>query len=477
MSAATGCTCLLVLLASQTAFSQGKRVAMLPVPFTSHVLYHTYVARALADQGHEVWVLVADFVVEKGVLETTGFNVIRYTTVPDIEESFMVDVRDAYFEGRPPVLDGIFQLYKDHCRILLTDEALTDTLRRLDLDMVVLDNIFTVKALAVLPYRLGVAFSFLGTYYDPVTSRIPFSPSVTPFPLLPFSDRMTFWERATMAWVYFVSCLHDPSTLGDEVARYAPEMPYLPVDVLVARADLWLVETDHILDYPRPSLPNVKLIGGTAARPAQPLPDTFRSFMDGASEGVVVVSFGSYVLHLPEKVSSKILAVLGKLPFKAVFRSDLPSPDPGKVLTSPWIPQNDLLGHPKARVFFSHCGKNGQYQALYHAIPVVCAPIFTDQPYNAERMRLRGTAERVNLNTVTEDELLATVLKVATQTRYKRAISAASSLFRIELGVPAERAAFWLDHVMQHGASHMRFCRGKTCHTISFWRSTSSQYF
>ncbi|OBS67815.1 hypothetical protein A6R68_03644, partial [Neotoma lepida] len=44
-----------------------------------------------------------------------------------------------------------------------------------------------------------------------------------------------------------------------------------------------------------------------------------------------------------------------------------------------WIPQNDLLGHPKTRAFITHGGTNGIYEAIYHGIPVVGIPLFGDQ--------------------------------------------------------------------------------------------------
>ena len=43
----------------------------------------------------------------------------------------------------------------------------------------------------------------------------------------------------------------------------------MSADMLIAHAEIWLVEMDHILDYPRPTLPNVKLIGGTATGPSK----------------------------------------------------------------------------------------------------------------------------------------------------------------------------------------------------------------
>lgn len=221
---------------------------------------------------------------------------------------------------------------------------------------------------------------------------------------------MTFPQRLQTTLLYLTSFFADPCSYSDAVSRYAPEMPDIPVDMLVARAEIWLVETDHILDYPRPAVPNVKLIGGTAPEPPKPLPAEFQSFMDGAAEGVVVVSFGSYVLDLPREIIDKIFSALRKLPFRAVFRSSLTSPEPGTVMTSPWLRQN------------------GQYEALYHAVPVVCLPIFTDQPYNAERMRVKGMAERLDLNTVSKEEPRATILNVGdgktVQTSHQRRVRA-----------------------------------------------------
>jgi UDP:flavonoid glycosyltransferase YjiC (YdhE family) len=44
------------------------------------------------------------------------------------------------------------------------------------------------------------------------------------------------------------------------------------------------------------------------------------------------------------------------------------------VLFLPWLPQNDLLGHPKTKLFITHCGKNGIFEALYHGIPMIGFP-------------------------------------------------------------------------------------------------------
>jgi hypothetical protein len=91
--------------------------------------------------------------------------------------------------------------------------------------------------------------------------------------------------------------------------------------MLIAHAEIWLVEMDHILDYPRPTLPNVKLIGGTATGPSKALTGKLRAFMDDAEHGVLLVSFGSYVLDVPLEISDKLWEVFDQLPYKIIFRS------------------------------------------------------------------------------------------------------------------------------------------------------------
>ncbi|XP_025100119.1 2-hydroxyacylsphingosine 1-beta-galactosyltransferase-like isoform X2 [Pomacea canaliculata] len=435
---------------------RGKRVVFMPSPFTSHTNYHTNVARTLARQGHEVWLTMPDYIVNRRVLDTTNLTVIEYQTLINFEEIMTAALAGNYFKGLPDDWSLLMSIGLQFCDNLLTNSSFFQKVKELRPDLFVFDNVRFTNMMTIISYRLGVPFAFLGTAYDPYYQRIPLQLCNIPLLIFSFNHHMSFLQRVLTTVIHVYASVVDGFSYKDAVSRYAPEMPFLTIDMLVARAEIWLVETDHILDYPRPSMPNVKLIGGTATGPGKPLPPQFKSFMHDAKEGVAIVSFGSYVLCPPEPITQKIISVLQDLPFKSVFRSNISSPNSRKILTSSWIPQNDLLAHPNTRVFVSHCGKDGQYEALFHAVPVVATPLFGDQFYNAERMRVKGMTETVDLNTVSTDELHSTILKVATNTSYKQAITKASELFKIEFGVPVEKAAYWLDHVMKYGGSHLR---------------------
>lgn len=68
-----------------------------------------------------------------------------------------------------------------------------------------------------------------------------------------------------------------------------------------------------------------------------------------------------------------------------------------------WLPQNDLLGHPKTKVFVTHGGTNGLYEAIYHGLPVLGIPLIFDQQDNLLHMKARGVAEIVDVTKLDVD--------------------------------------------------------------------------
>ena len=83
----------------------------------------------------------------------------------------------------------------------------------------------------------------------------------------------------------------------------------------------------------------------------------------------------------------------------------------------PWLPQNDILGHPKTRLFIGHAGLNGILESTYHGVPMICSPFFGDQFDNAHMAKQAGFGEIVDLGTVTSEELVSLIRKVLSHPR------------------------------------------------------------
>lgn len=69
--------------------------------------------------------------------------------------------------------------------------------------------------------------------------------------------------------------------------------------------------------------------------------------MDGAEEGVVLLSFGTNIKPswLPEGFDRTVVKALGQLPQRVFWKWGNDVPDlPPNVRVSQWLPQGDMLG-------------------------------------------------------------------------------------------------------------------------------------
>lgn len=116
-------------------------------------------------------------------------------------------------------------------------------------------------------------------------------------------------------------------------------------------------------------------------RPAKPLPKDLAEFLDGSGEeGFVFFSLGSIVKpqEMPESTRKTLVNVFSKLKQRVLWKwngNDMPDL-PKNVKLAKWLPQQDILGHPKIRVFMSHGGLLSTQESVYHGVPVLGLPVF-----------------------------------------------------------------------------------------------------
>ncbi|XP_068830907.1 UDP-glucuronosyltransferase 2B17-like isoform X2 [Capricornis sumatraensis] len=228
----------------------------------------------------------------------------------------------------------------------------------------------------------------------------------------------------------------------------------------IGKADMWLIRTYWDFEFPRPVLPNFEFVGGLHCKPAKPLPKEMEEFVQSSGEnGIVVFTLGSMISNITEEKVNVIASALAQIPQKVLWRHDGKTPDtlgPNTRLYK-WIPQNDLLGHPKTKAFITHGGTNGIYEAIYHGIPMVGLPLFADQPDNIVRVKAKGAAVRVDLETMSARDLLSALKEVINNPSYKEKAMWLSTIQRDQPIKPLDRAIFWIEFVMRHkGAKHLR---------------------
>ncbi|XP_052591886.1 UDP-glucuronosyltransferase 2B31-like isoform X2 [Peromyscus californicus insignis] len=229
---------------------------------------------------------------------------------------------------------------------------------------------------------------------------------------------------------------------------------------MMGKADIWLIRTYWDLEFPHPLLPNFDYVGGLHCRPAKSLPKEIEDFVQSSGEqGIVVFSLGSMVGTLTEERANVIAAGLAQIPQKVLWRFEGKKPNTlgSNTRLYKWIPQNDLLGHPKTRAFITHGGTNGIYEAIYHRIPVVGIPLFGDQFDNVVHMKTKGAGVRLDFLTMSSADLVNALKTVTDDSSYKENAMRLSRIHHDQPVKPLDRAVFWIEYVMRNkGAKHLR---------------------
>ena len=121
-----------------------------------------------------------------------------------------------------------------------------------------------------------------------------------------------------------------------------------------------------------------------------------------------------------------------------------------------WIPQNDLLGHNKTKLFITHAGNNGQFEALYHGVPMLAIPLFGEQPYNAKRMVYKEYGIYMKLYEIEEEKMLSNINELLHNGKYRNNIQKGRAIYRSRQEKPIDRVVYWTEHVIRHGGNHLR---------------------
>ena len=172
------------------------------------------------------------------------------------------------------------------------------------------------------------------------------------------------------------------------------------------------------------------------------------------------MSLGTLLRGLQPQFSEVIASAFARLPQKVLWRHLGPRPSTlgNNTLVLDWLPQNDLLGHPKTRAFVTHGGTNSLYEAIYHGVPVLGLPLIFDQMDNMVRIEARGAGIFLDVTSLEVDSLTQALRDILDKQKpYRENMRRMSRLHRDRPIEPLDSALFWIEYVMRHkGAAHLR---------------------
>ncbi len=375
----------------------------------------------------------------------------------------MIRDSDRYFSESIgiSVVYNLMDYSNEQCRQINDNRELVETLEKLQFDLAVVDGVFFSRCLFLLPYRLSIPFMTLNANDDPWSAGIPALPSMQPTQTIVAFNCMSFLQRIqntlSFAMMQILPRLFIPNSMISEFAHHKPATSFPEI---YAESKMILVNVDTMcLDYPRVSAPHYQFLSGAGNIPAKPLPPDLETFVGGATDGIVLVSFGSIPAFskMPHPLLKIFMDAFVGIPQRVIMKYDgEPYPNiPDNVRLLPWLPQNDILGHPKTRLFITHGGNNGQLESIYHGIPMLTIPITSDQPYNAERIVAHGYGLKASITTLTSQSLIGKIVEITTNPTYRHNIQKCSEIIR-SMPSPQSTIVFWVDHVIRFGGDHLR---------------------
>nr|CAD7198554.1 unnamed protein product [Timema douglasi] len=234
-----------------------------------------------------------------------------------------------------------------------------------------------------------------------------------------------------------------------------------PIWEIAKNTSLILVNSHFSISGPRPVVPGFVEVGGLHIEEPKALPKDLQKFMDESEHGVVYFSLGSIVqvqTFSPEKLKA-LMDAFGALPERVLMKytGDTLPGKPSNVMTGKWLPQLDILSHPKTRLFISHGGLMGTLEAVYAGVPIVGIPLFADQELNIKRCVLQGFAVKLLYDDITKESLLSAIRTLLDDPRYSANAKKTSFQFRDRPQTALETAVYWVEYVIRHrGAPHLR---------------------
>ncbi|XP_030627728.1 UDP glucuronosyltransferase 1 family, polypeptide B1 [Chanos chanos] len=462
---------LLLWLCSWLGPVQGGRVLVMPVD-GSHWLSMKLLVDELAQRGHEILLLVPETsILIKGseLYHTETFSVPYSRSDLSASVEWM---REGVFRRNPPLTDIMINVERlmnftsmqvIGCEALLYNNTLMEKLKKAEFELLLTDPFLPCGTIIATALSLPTIYFLRGMPcgLDLLAAQCPSPPSYVPRFASGNTDQMDFMQRVKnfiMTGVELQLCRTMYSRFDELASRYLErDVTYRE---LIGYGAIWLLRYDFTFEFPRPVMPNMAFIGGINCGKSSALTRDVEEFVEGSGEhGIVVFTLGSLVASMPPEDAAVFFEAFGKIPQRVLWRYTGPVPDhvPENVKLMKWLPQNDLLGHPKARAFITHGGTHGIYEGICHGVPMVMLPLFGDQNDNVHRISIRGVGIALSIFDITSEILVSALDKVINDSSYKENMVKLSRVHNDRPIEPLDLAVYWTEFVMRHkGAEHLR---------------------
>ncbi|CAG9786685.1 unnamed protein product [Diatraea saccharalis] len=285
---------------------------------------------------------------------------------------------------------------------------------------------------------------------------------------LQLTDPTSFWGRLRNVYFTFYEFVwwrYWYLVEQEQLAKkYIPGLPnHLPSLYDIQRnVSLLMINSHFSFDSAIAYLPNIVEIGGVhLSHSIEKLPKDLQTLLDKATDGVIYVSFGSNVRssELPTDKMEAFLKVFSEVNQTILWKweDDKLKTKSKNIVFRKWFPQKEILSHPNIKVFISHGGLIGTQEAIFHGVPIIGVPIYSDQYNNLLQVQNFGFGKILRFDDINEQNLRNKLIDVLSDNSYQIKAKEVSNRFKDRPMNPLDTAVFWIEYVIRHkGADFMK---------------------
>lgn len=114
-----------------------------------------------------------------------------------------------------------------------------------------------------------------------------------------------------------------------------------------------------------------------------------------------------------------MLETFSEIPYNVLwkFENDSLPGKPSNVNLYPWLPQQDVLGHPNIELFITQAGLQSVEEGIVNKVPMLAIPFIFDQFTNAKRIEELGLGLHLDITTFTKEKFRNAILEVIGNSR------------------------------------------------------------
>ncbi|TKR96936.1 hypothetical protein L596_010881 [Steinernema carpocapsae] len=425
----------------------------------SHVQFAGRLIDVLVEEGHTVDVLMLQYNPNIATNGTTKFRKLHRVDPKNGEPSYWMEIgytETPFQKGQKKKCEHCAnKAIVQFCEALMSNDALIESLRseNYDAGFTMIYESCSFGLFHVL--NIQPVIGYFATAMPTVIANTFNLPSPPSYVMNIFNNpgrmpaEFSFFDRLIhfkdqIYYTYFT--LKTASNLQTHIfkAKYGETFPDLAS--LKSEMSLVFVNSESVLESPRPISNKIVNIGGIQAQTPKPLSMEFQKIYNNSYKGVIIFSFGSLfqTSNMPDHIKNSFLKAFSSFPdYTFIWKCDDCDKNAetlknySNVVVTKWMPQYDLLSDIRTKVFISHQGQNSFLEAAYAGVPVIGVPLFVDQIFNSVLAKEKGFGLKMDRFTVNEQTITEALNDVLCNPKYHVNAKKMSKMLRTNPSPPA----------------------------------------